>query len=66
VAQKQGTSPPIRNFGQHMVNDHSKANTGLKEIATQKGAAMPIQLSEKQDVLVQHLEGLSGVKFDQA
>lgn len=65
LAQKQGASQAVRDFGQHMVNDHSKANSGLKEIAMQKGASLPAEPSQKQDATLQHLEGLSGPKFDQ-
>jgi putative membrane protein len=64
LAQKQGTSQAVRNFGERMINDHSKANIGLKDIASQKDATLPTQLSKKQDSVLQRLEGLSGVKFD--
>jgi putative membrane protein len=66
LAQKKGTSPAVRSFAEHMINDHTKANTGLKEIAAQKSAEVPTQLSQKQDSTLQHLEGLSGASFDQA
>ena len=66
LAQKQGASQAVRNFGEHMINDHSEANTGLKEIATQKGVALPTQLSHEQNSSLQHLAGLSGAEFDKA
>ncbi|MDB6109237.1 MAG: hypothetical protein JWR69_987 [Pedosphaera sp.] len=64
LAQKRGTSQAVRSFGEHMINDHSEANTGLKEIATQKGAALPTQLSQGQNSSLQRLAGLSGAEFD--
>ena len=64
LAQKKGTSQAVRDFGSHMVNDHSKANTGLQEIATQKNTTLPTQLSQKQNTSIQGLEGLSGAEFD--
>ncbi|MDB6016830.1 MAG: hypothetical protein JWR19_1319 [Pedosphaera sp.] len=66
LAQQRGTSQAVRNFGEHMINDHSEANTGLKEIATQKGAAVPTQLSQEQNSSLQKLAGLSGAEFDKA
>jgi putative membrane protein len=66
LAQQRGTSQAVRSFGEHMINDHSEANTGLKEIATQKGAALPTQLSQGQNSTLQHLAGLSGGEFDKA
>jgi putative membrane protein len=66
LAQKKGTSQAVRHFGEHMINDHTEANTGLKEIATQKGVALPTQLSQEQNSSLQHLEGLSGAEFDKA
>jgi putative membrane protein len=66
LALQRATSPAVRTFAQHMINDHSKAQTGLKEVASQKGAAVPTQLSQKQSSALQHLEGLSGAKFDRA
>jgi putative membrane protein len=64
LAQQKGTSQAVRNFGEHMINDHSEANTGLKEIVTQKGGALPTQLSQEQNSTLQHLTGLSGAEFD--
>lgn len=66
IAQKNGVIRAVRDFGEYMINDHSKLNTGLQEIAEQKGAAMPAQLSQKQSSALHHLEGLSGASFDQA
>jgi putative membrane protein len=66
LAQKQSASEAVRGFGEHMINDHSKANMGLKEIATQKGATVPTQLSSAQNSMLQHLGGLSGAQFDKA
>ncbi|MDB6065654.1 MAG: hypothetical protein JWR26_1862 [Pedosphaera sp.] len=64
LAQSRGTSQAVREFGAHMINDHTKANTGLKEIGTQKNAALPTQLSQEQNSKLQHLQGLSGAEFD--
>ena len=66
LAAQKGASPAVRSFAEHMVNDHSEVNKGLKDLATQKGAAMPTQLSQSQSQMLQHLESLSGAAFDQA
>src|SRR5690242_1369516 len=41
LAVKNGASDSVKKFGQRMVDDHSKANDELKQIATNKGIALP-------------------------
>lgn len=33
LAQEKGAGQAVREFSKHMINDHTEANTGLKEIA---------------------------------
>ncbi len=49
-----------------MVNDHSKANEQLKELASKEGVTLPDNLSAKDKMLKQRLEKLSGPNFDRA
>lgn len=41
LATQKGVSQSVRNFGEQMVTDHSKANAELRQLVTQKGATFP-------------------------
>jgi len=41
MAADKATSTDVKQFGQRMVDDHSKANTELMALASQKGVALP-------------------------
>jgi len=41
MAADKATSADVKAFGQRMVDDHSKANTELMALASQKGVALP-------------------------
>jgi putative membrane protein len=64
LATTKATEPAVRDFGQRMVKDHQKANQELTQLAMQKGAALPEGPSKKDDKMIEHLQGLSGVEFD--
>lgn len=50
LAQKNGASREVKDFGKMMVTDHSKANDELKALAAQKNINLPSTLgNEKQD-----------------
>lgn len=66
LASTQGTDASVKQFGQQMVTDHSKANDELKALATQKGATVPSALSAKDQRGVDKLTSLSGDAFDKA
>ncbi len=66
IAQQKGGIPAVQDFGKRMVTDHGQANAELKQLAENKGAILPGMLSRKERRQVQHLEGLSPVKFDRA
>ncbi|HSD45787.1 MAG TPA: DUF4142 domain-containing protein [Pyrinomonadaceae bacterium] len=38
---------PVKQFGQRMVDDHSKVNTELMTLATSKGMTLPAALDQK-------------------
>lgn len=49
-----------------MVNDHSKANDQLKDVAAKEGITVPEKLSAKDQATKARLEKLSGAEFDRA
>jgi putative membrane protein len=66
LAAQKASSPEVKNFGQHMVDDHSKANDQLKQLAAQKGVTLPTSISKMQKHDMDKLAKLSGAAFDSA
>lgn len=66
LATQKASNERVKQFGQKMVDDHSKANDALKKAASQEGLDLPADTSEKHKKLVQKLSGLSGAAFDKA
>jgi putative membrane protein len=66
LAAEKGSSEDVKKFGQRMVDDHSKANDQLKQIASGKGVDVPSDLNMKDKATKERLSKLSGKKFDQA
>ena len=65
-ASQKGTSAEVKQFGQRMVADHSKANTELTQLAASKGITLPTQLDEKHQSSVSKITRLNGAEFDRA
>lgn len=66
LATQKASSDAVKQFGQKMVDDHSKANDELKQVATQEGVTVPDSLDAKQQARVDKLSKLSGADFDKA
>jgi putative membrane protein len=66
LAAEKASSSEVKKFGQRMVDDHSKANDELKQLASQKNVDLPKDLSAKDKATKAMLEKLSGEQFDQA
>lgn len=66
LAAQKATDPDVKNFGQKMVDDHSKANDQLKQLATQKGVTVASALPPSKQKDVDKLNKLSGAAFDKA
>jgi putative membrane protein len=64
LAVQRASNPAVKNFGQQMIEDHSRANSELKAIATRKGIALPAELNSDQKALMDKLSKLSGAEFD--
>lgn len=64
LAASKGASDEVRQFGQKMVDDHSKANDELMQLASGKGMTLPTAPSAKHQAEMQKLSALSGEKFD--
>src|SRR5258707_15201082 len=66
LAADKGSSGAIKQFGQRMVADHSKANDQLKQLASEKKVELPQEPSAKHKATMARLEKLSGQAFDNA
>ena len=66
LATEKASSPEVKQFGQRMVDDHSKANDQLKQLAQEKGVSVPDKLDAKDAATKARLEKLSGKEFDRA
>jgi putative membrane protein len=66
LAQQKGASDVVKQFGQRMEQDHSKANQELQQLAFSKGVTLPQSLDEKDAAERDRLSKLSGREFDAA
>lgn len=66
LAQQNGQSQDVKNFGQKMVTDHTRANDELKQVASQQGVTLPTDVSGKDKAEYDRLSKLNGDAFDKA
>ncbi len=66
LAEQKASNPEVKKFAERMVNDHTKANEKLKEVAEKKGISLPQSLDAKDQATKQELSSLSGEQFDKA
>ena len=66
LAGQKASSPDVKEFGQKMVDDHTKLNDQMKPIASQLGIDASPGIPAKKEALQKKLEGLSGADFDKA
>jgi putative membrane protein len=66
LAAQKASDPDVKNFGQKMVDDHTKANDQLKQVASQKGITVPSSLPASKQKDVDKLSKLNGTAFDKA
>lgn len=64
MASQKASSEEVKAFGQRMVEDHTKANNELKEIASANNLTIPETMMDKQQKTVDKLSELSGEEFD--
>lgn len=64
LCEAKATNAEVKKFGQHMVEDHSKANRELTEMAVKKGFRLPSRPDDSQMKEIADLAKLSGADFD--
>lgn len=66
LAIDKAANPAVKQFGQRMIDDHTKANDQLKQIAQQQNMTLPATMNAKDQALYDKLKNLSGPQFDKA
>lgn len=59
-------SKALRDFGQKLVTDHTKANQELIQLAASKGVSAPSQPAAKHEKMLESLSKLKGTEFDRS
>jgi len=66
LAVQRGSSAGVKQYGQEMVEDHTRANEELMQLAMQKKVELPTEMSTQNTAMIDRLSGLSGTSFDTA
>ncbi len=66
MASTKAQNAEVKAFGQKMVEDHSKANDELKQLAAQKKVVLPPDVMPKHKETMDKLSKLGGADFDKA
>jgi putative membrane protein len=66
LAVDKATNPKVKQFGQRMIDDHTKINDELKKLCSDKGITAPTAISAADQSQKDKLSGLSGAAFDHA
>ncbi len=66
VAEKNGQRQDVKDFGGHMVKDHSKAGDALKSVAAKMNVTVPDKVSPKHQAMIDKMSKTSGAAFDSA
>ncbi len=64
LALDKAKTAEVRNHAKHMINDHSKANTELKKIASKKGIVLASSMTERQQKHYNKFASMETAKFD--
>lgn len=64
MAAAKAQNPEVKQFGQQMIADHTRANNELKTLAGKKNITLPTDLDPMHKAMAQKLSGLSGAEFD--
>jgi putative membrane protein len=63
-AMQHATAANMKKFAQHMVEDHTKANMELNQLADKKGLRVAMSMDQKHQELADELARLTGAEFD--
>jgi putative membrane protein len=66
LATQKGQNDKVKQFGQRMIDDHTKAGDQLKAIASKHNITLPAALDAKHQATVDKFSKMSGSEFDRA
>lgn len=66
LALERSRNPEVKQFAQQMIDEHTRANQELMQIASRKGITLPTTPGPKYEAAMQQLMQLSGDAFDTA
>lgn len=66
LATQRASNEQVKQFGQRMIDDHSKANDELKSIVAGKAMSVPNAMDAKSRAVKTRLSKLTGAAFDRA
>jgi putative membrane protein len=66
LASQNGSAAEVKQFGQRMADDHSKANDELKGLASQKQVTLPTEIDQKHRAMQDKFAKMNGAAFDKA
>jgi putative membrane protein len=64
LAQSNSKNEQVRTFAQQMIDDHTKAQEELQQLADAKGVKLPTEPDSKHKAAMKKLSSLSGDAFD--
>lgn len=66
LAQTNASSQAVKDFGQRMVNDHTKLGDNVKQVASMESVSLPNSESMMQKMTYERLSHKTGTDFDKA
>jgi putative membrane protein len=66
LAQSNGGSNDVKDYGKMLEKDHGEAGDKLKSIANAEGISFPSTMTDEQSQHMAHLQSLTGADFDKA
>ena len=66
LATEKASSQAVKDAGQKLADDHTKANDELKSIASSKNITLPTAPVAKDQAMIDKMSALSGAAFDKA
>ena len=64
IAIRNGSSDKVKEFGQHMIDDHTNAGNELMSIARKHNLTLPKGLDANEQKMVDQFSALNGTAFD--
>ncbi|MEO8190733.1 MAG: DUF4142 domain-containing protein [Acidobacteriota bacterium] len=66
MAAEKASNADVKQFGQRMVDDHTRANDELKQVASSKNITLPTEVDAAHKAKMDKMSKMSGGAFDKA